>query len=148
MQECVVNAAAGGLEGLKLYGMVGLPGEGEEDVQATVDMMSTVRACQQQQHFSRVVLLVSSSSISHMLNSNIFSAMDTQLRAKAPGLKLTLGCSTFVPKSHTPFQWRGVDKAADARLATLDKAMVCGLCAHMHVPCVGICVCLSCMYTA
>ncbi len=46
-----------------------------------------------------------------------------QLKAKAPSLKLTLGCSTFVPKSHTPFQWYGVDKAADKRLTMLDKAL-------------------------
>ena len=39
----MVNAEAGGLEGLKLYGMVGLPGEQDDDVQATVDMMATVR---------------------------------------------------------------------------------------------------------
>lgn len=26
--------------------------------------------------------------------------------ASAPSLRLTFGCSTFVPKSHTPFQWR------------------------------------------
>lgn len=43
-QECVVNAAAGGLDGLKLYGMVGLPGEDEEDVHATIDMMAQVGA--------------------------------------------------------------------------------------------------------
>lgn len=62
------NAEEGGLEKLKLYGMVGVPGEEEADVGATVDMM-------------------------------------LQLKREAPGLQYTLGCSTFVPKSHTPFQW-------------------------------------------
>lgn len=38
----MVNAEAGGLEGLKLYGMVGVPGEGDDDVHATIDMMTTV----------------------------------------------------------------------------------------------------------
>ena len=61
----------GGLEGLKLYGMVGVPGEGEADVDATIDMMQ-------------------------------------RLKKAAPKLRLTLGCSTFVPKAHTPFQWYGV----------------------------------------
>ena len=30
------------------------------------------------------------------------------LKRAAPKLRLTLGCSTFVPKAHTPFQWYGV----------------------------------------
>ena len=30
------------------------------------------------------------------------------LKKAAPRLRLTLGCSTFVPKAHTPFQWYGV----------------------------------------
>ena len=33
----------GGLEGLKLYGMVGVPGEGEEDVEATIAMMQQLK---------------------------------------------------------------------------------------------------------
>jgi len=45
------------------------------------------------------------------------------IRKAAPGLRLTLGCSTFVPKSHTPFQWFGVDKDAEKRLKFLDKEM-------------------------
>lgn len=66
---CAARAEAGGLEGLKLYGMVGVPGETEEDVEATVEMMRAVKKA-------------------------------------APRLRLTLGCSTFVPKAHTPFQVR------------------------------------------
>jgi radical SAM superfamily enzyme YgiQ (UPF0313 family) len=73
------------LRALKLYGMVGVPGEADADVDATVAMLKA-------------------------------------LRAEAPKLRLTLGCSTFVPKPHTPFQWWGVDPAADARLARLEKA--------------------------
>ena len=86
IEKAARNAQAGGLKALKLYGMVGVPGETEEDVGATVDMM---------------------------LN----------LKKAAPKLKLTLGCSTFVPKSHTPFQWKGVDKAADKRLKRLEKEL-------------------------
>lgn len=33
----------GGLEGLKLYGMVGVPGEEEEDVDATIAMMQQLK---------------------------------------------------------------------------------------------------------
>eukprot|EP00873_Tetraselmis_striata_P007514 jgi/Tetstr1/427778/TSEL_017896.t1 len=81
-----VNAQEGGLEKLKLYGMVGVPGEEVEDVDATVDMM-------------------------------------LQLKREAPGLQYTLGCSTFVPKSHTPFQWYGVSKEGDKRLTMLSKGL-------------------------
>lgn len=82
--QAAINAKAGGLSSLKLYGMVGIPGEEPEDVDATVKMMEDVRKA-------------------------------------APGLRLTLGCSTFVPKSHTPFQWFGVNKQAEKRLQLLQK---------------------------
>ncbi|WP_330202973.1 radical SAM protein [Cyanobacterium sp. Dongsha4] len=39
----------------------------------------------------------------------------------APRLKITLGCSTFVPKSHTPFQWFGVNQDSKKRLQYLQK---------------------------
>jgi radical SAM superfamily enzyme YgiQ (UPF0313 family) len=82
--QAAIHAKAGGLKGLKLYGMVGIPGEEPEDIDATIAMMKDVKKA-------------------------------------APGLRLTLGCSTFVPKSHTPFQWFGVDKKADKRLKYLQK---------------------------
>ena len=83
IQEAI-NAKVGGLSSLKLYGMVGIPGEAAEDVDATIKMMENVKKA-------------------------------------APGLRLTLGCSTFVPKSHTPFQWFGVNKQAEKRLQLLQK---------------------------
>ncbi|BAZ88370.1 B12-binding domain-containing radical SAM protein [Dolichospermum compactum] len=82
--QAAINAKAGGLSSLKLYGMVGIPGEEAEDIDETVKMMEGVRKA-------------------------------------APGLRLTLGCSTFVPKSHTPFQWFGVNKQAEKRLQLLQK---------------------------
>lgn len=84
--QAAINAKSGGLQGLKLYGMVGIPGEEIEDLEATISMMQT-------------------------------------LKKTAPGLKLTLGCSTFVPKSHTPFQWFGVNSDAEKRLKQLEKKM-------------------------
>ncbi|MEI6427553.1 MAG: radical SAM protein [Pseudanabaena sp. ELA607] len=44
-----------------------------------------------------------------------------QLRKTAPKLRLTFGCSTFVPKAHTPWQWQGVDPTAEKKLAKLRK---------------------------
>lgn len=48
-------------------------------------------------------------------------AMMQALKKAAPGLRLTLGCSTFVPKAHTPFQWFGVNPDAEKRLKYLQK---------------------------
>lgn len=81
-----INAKAGGLSALKLYGMAGLPGETPEDLEMTAELM-------------------------------------LQLKKAAPGLRLTLGCSTFVPKAHTPFQWYGVDRQAEKRLKLLQKRL-------------------------
>ncbi|MEB3211876.1 MAG: radical SAM protein, partial [Leptolyngbyaceae bacterium] len=82
--QAAINAKAGGLSSMKLYGMVGIPGETPDDVAQTVEMMKTIKKA-------------------------------------APGLRLTLGCSTFVPKAHTPFQWHGVNQDSDKRLKYLQK---------------------------
>lgn len=82
--QAAIHAKAGGLTGLKLYGMVGIPGEEPNDLDQTVQMMR-------------------------------------ELKKAAPGLRLTLGCSTFVPKAHTPFQWFGINPQAEKRLKFLQK---------------------------
>jgi len=82
--QAAVNAKAGGLTSLKLYGMVGVPGEEMSDVEQTVAMMR-------------------------------------EIKKAVGGLRLTLGCSTFVPKAHTPFQWFGVNPEAEKRLKFLQK---------------------------
>ncbi|NEP18000.1 MAG: radical SAM protein [Leptolyngbya sp. SIO4C1] len=86
IEQAAVNAKAGGLSSLKLYGMAGIPSETEADIAATVAMM-------------------------------------LRLKKAAPGLRLTLGCSTFVPKAHTPFQWLGVNPKAEKRLKVLQKQL-------------------------
>lgn len=80
------NAKEGGLSALKLYGMVGLATEEDEDIEATADLL-------------------------------------LQLKKATPGLRLTLGVSTFVPKAQTPFQWEGVRPEADKRLKRLGKRL-------------------------
>ena len=47
--------------------------------------------------------------------------MMKQVKKNAPKLRVTLGCSTFVPKAHTPFQWVGVETASKKRLKYLEK---------------------------
>jgi radical SAM superfamily enzyme YgiQ (UPF0313 family) len=90
IEQAAVNAKAGGLSSLKLYGMVGLPSETEADLADTVALLR-------------------------------------RLKQVAPGLRLTLGCSSFVPKAHTPFQWLGLNPAADKRLKGLQKLRSQGL---------------------
>lgn len=84
--QAAINTKAGGLKAMKLYGMVGIPGENGEDIEQTAQMMKT-------------------------------------LKKAVPGLRLTLGCSTFVPKAHTPFQWLGVNPEAQKRLKYLQKQL-------------------------
>jgi radical SAM superfamily enzyme YgiQ (UPF0313 family) len=84
--QAAVNAKVGGLSGLKLYGMVGLPSETEADLDQTVAMLKAIKTA-------------------------------------APGLRLSFGCSTFVPKAHTPFQWLGVSSEAEKRLKGLQKQL-------------------------
>ena len=79
-------AKEGGLTGLKLYGMAGLPTEEEADVEATAELLLA-------------------------------------LKKATPGLRLSLGVSTFVPKAHTPFQWQGVRPEAEKRLKLLAKRL-------------------------
>ncbi len=86
IEQAAINARAGGLSAMKLYGMAGVPGETFDDLEQTVTMM-------------------------------------LRLKKAAPGLRLTLGCSTFVPKAHTPFQWCGVNPEAEKRLKFLQKQL-------------------------
>jgi radical SAM superfamily enzyme YgiQ (UPF0313 family) len=84
--QAAINAKAGGLSAIKLYGMVGVPTETSEDLEHTVAMLKAIKKA-------------------------------------APGLRLTFGCSTFVPKAHTPFQWFGVNSQAEKRLKFLQKQL-------------------------
>ncbi len=86
IHQAAANAYQGQLKGLKLYGMVGIPGETDADVEMTIDLM-------------------------------------LRLKKDVPGLRLTLGCSTFVPKAHTPFQWFGVNPRAKKSLQLMQKKL-------------------------
>jgi radical SAM superfamily enzyme YgiQ (UPF0313 family) len=84
--QAAANAYQGGLKGMKFYGMVGIPGEEEADIEATIALMQ-------------------------------------RLKGQVPGLRLTLGCSTFVPKAHTPFQWLGVNSQAKQSLKVVERRL-------------------------
>ncbi len=66
-----------GWQKLKLYFMIGLPTETEEDLAGIVEMVEAV----------------------FKVGKKIYS--------KTNALRITASISTFVPKSHTPFQWQG-----------------------------------------
>lgn len=74
---------------MKLYGMVGLPGERREDIEETIKMLK---------------------------------ALKDKMKGKKT-FRITFGCSTFVPKAHTPFQWFPVRKDADKSLKYLEKEL-------------------------
>lgn len=70
-----------GTNGVKLYFMMGLPGETEEDLQGIADMAARIRS--------------------------IYYEMPKERRRG--GFRLTVSVACFVPKPHTPFQWVAQD---------------------------------------
>ena len=75
----VTDAFEQGWSAVKLYFMIGLPTETDEDVLGIADLARKVRAC----YFS------------------------VPKEKRAPGLRITVSASVFVPKNFTPFQWCG-----------------------------------------
>ena len=73
----VTDAFEQGWSAVKLYFMLGLPTETDEDVLGIADLAEKVRRC----YFS------------------------VPKEKRAPGLRITVSCSVFVPKNDTPFQW-------------------------------------------
>ena len=73
----VTDAFSQGWSAVKLYFMIGLPTETDEDVMGIADLAQKVRAC--------------------------YFAIPKEQRA--PGLRITVSASVFVPKNFTPFQW-------------------------------------------
>ncbi len=75
-----------GIGSVKLYGMVGIPHEEENDLLETVKLLK-------------------------------------EIKQKNKGKRLTWGCSTFVPKAGTPFQYYGMDKNGDKKIKLLSKEL-------------------------
>jgi radical SAM superfamily enzyme YgiQ (UPF0313 family) len=65
-----------GWQKLKLYFMIGLPTETEEDLEGIVQLARAVER------------------------------LGRQFHPRSGGLRVTVSVSTFVPKAHTPFQWQ------------------------------------------
>ncbi|MGN1059730.1 MAG: TIGR03960 family B12-binding radical SAM protein, partial [Clostridia bacterium] len=81
LMRSVSLAFAGGYSGVKLYFMIGLPTETEEDVKA----------------------------IAHLAHKVVQAYRDTPKHLRAKGLRVTVSASSFVPKPFTPFQWAAQD---------------------------------------
>lgn len=77
LMEAVSAAFCSGWNALKLYFMIGLPGESEEDLDGIIDLLVKVKR-----------------------RGDELSRRKVEIRA-------SLAC--FVPKAHTPFQWRVQD---------------------------------------
>ncbi len=77
LMRSVTDAFDQGWSAVKLYFMIGLPTETDEDVLGIADLAAKVRRC----YFS------------------------VPKERRAPGLRITVSASVFVPKNDTPFQW-------------------------------------------
>ena len=77
LMRSVTDAFEQGWSAVKLYFMLGLPTETDEDVLGIADLARKVRGC----YFR------------------------TPKEKRAPGLRITVSASVFVPKNDTPFQW-------------------------------------------
>lgn len=79
IESAVAKAFSSGWQKIKLYFMIGLPTETEEDI---LGIAKTVRR------------------IRH-------TALDHTPKAKHARINITVSVSSFVPKAHTPLQWHG-----------------------------------------
>jgi radical SAM family uncharacterized protein len=77
LMRAVTDAFSEGWNAVKLYFMIGLPTETDDDIRGIADLAAKVRRC----YFS------------------------VPKEKRAPGLRITVSASVFVPKPHTPFEW-------------------------------------------
>ncbi len=77
LMRAVDDAFSEGWSAVKLYFMIGLPTETDEDILGIADLAAKVRA----RYFA------------------------VPKEKRAPGLRITVSASVFVPKPHTPFEW-------------------------------------------
>ena len=75
LNTCAI-AFAGGWNGVKLYYMLGLPTETDEDILGIAEMANRVLHCWRE-----------------------------NAKNKSRGVKITISTSCFIPKPHSPFQW-------------------------------------------
>lgn len=79
IEETLAEAFRGGCTTVKLYFMIGLPTETEEDLQGIIDIAELARRIGRQE------------------------------AASAGRVQVNVSVASFVPKAHTPFQWYGMN---------------------------------------
>jgi len=89
MLDCIKMAFSRGWEKIKLYFMIGLPFENDEDISQIVELIEKV----------------------------IMAAKDKLSKKKLPRLKINISINAFCPKPFTPFQWTSQDntKSLDSK---------------------------------
>lgn len=85
LMRAAKDAFSSGWAGVKLYFMIGLPTETDEDVLGIAELAKKVR--------------------------DAYYSVPKEQRAK--GLRITVSASSFVPKPFTPFQWESQDTKAE-----------------------------------
>lgn len=84
MLDCIKTAFSRGWEKIKLYFMIGLPFENDEDISQIVELIEKL----------------------------IMAAKGWLSRKKLPRLKINISINAFCPKPFTPFQWVAQDNTA------------------------------------
>jgi radical SAM family uncharacterized protein len=105
----VRTAFDAGWRRLKLYFMIGLPTETDEDVRGIGALVSKVLAV----------------------------AREATPPAQRGGMRIAVSVSTFVPKSHTPFQWEGqltLEEVKDRQRVLRESMPRKGIELHWHDP--------------
>jgi radical SAM superfamily enzyme YgiQ (UPF0313 family) len=83
IKSAVESAVRSGWDLIKLYFMIGLPSETDDDVLAIVDLIRHIRSVHQ--------------------------SLKREGETNVGRLRLKVSVSSFVPKAHTPFQWAPMD---------------------------------------
>jgi radical SAM family uncharacterized protein len=105
----VRTAFDAGWRRLKLYFMIGLPTETDEDVRG----------------------------IGRLVNKVLAVARDSTPPAQRGGMRIAVSVSTFVPKAHTPFQWEGqltLEEVKDRQQVLRESMPRKGIELHWHDP--------------
>lgn len=109
--SAISAAYESGWSSIKVYFMIGLPTETQEDLDAIIDLVGKIKRA-----------------------ANQVRRADPKPRAS---IRINATVSTFVPKPHTPFQWRRQDtleEIRDKQRFLMDKLKPMGVSVQCHDP--------------
>lgn len=100
---------------IKLYFLIGLPYEGQEDIEELADMMKQIDSMKYN--------IDSNSETSSKLNDNS-SKSNRKLSRKKPKVSISFSVNPVIPKPHTPLQWESYDmKDMKSKIKYLKKSL-------------------------